>query len=292
MVTSDYFTTVRATLLRGRAFNERDNASAPPVTMIDRLLAEKIFPGENPIGKRLRMDPADTGKNQMWEIVGVVDRIKARAFDDIDTLPVVYFPQRQVERTNYVLLVRAQITPASLEKPIREIVAAIDPAQPVFEVRIDAGTGAGNLGRLPVRQFPPRRFLLRRARHCRGRHLWGDGLQRGPADGANSGSGWRSARNAAICLFVSSFPTPANCGSALWPCHRSLWRDLRCLADHGLRSFLFGVNALDPRSISGSDCSSPSPRSLPAGSRPAGPRMAIRLSPFTMSNSCRFTSLT
>ncbi len=135
VVTSDYFTTVRATLLRGRGFNQRDTASAPPVTIIDRLLAEKIFPNENPIGKRLRMDPADTGKNQMWEIVGVVDRIKARAFDDIDTLPVVYFPQRQVERTNYVLLVRAQVAPGSLEKPIREIVASIDPAQPVFEVR-------------------------------------------------------------------------------------------------------------------------------------------------------------
>ena len=135
VVTGAYFTTMRATLLRGRAFNERDTGSAPPVTIIDRLLADKIFPGENPIGKRLRMDPADTGKNQMWEIVGLVERMKARAFDDIDTLPVVYFPQRQVERTNYVLLVRTQVPPASLEKPIREIVASIDPAQPVFEVR-------------------------------------------------------------------------------------------------------------------------------------------------------------
>jgi len=40
-----------------------------------------------------------------------------------------------VERTNYVLLVRASVAPGSLEKPVREIVASIDPAQPVFEVR-------------------------------------------------------------------------------------------------------------------------------------------------------------
>jgi putative ABC transport system permease protein len=135
VVTWNYFSTMRASLIRGRAFNERDTANSPPVTVIDQLLADKIFPGEDPIGKRLRMDPADTGKNQIWEIVGVVGRMKARAFDDIDTLPVVYFPQRQVERTNYVLMVRANVPSGSLEKPIREAVASIDPAQPVFEVR-------------------------------------------------------------------------------------------------------------------------------------------------------------
>jgi putative ABC transport system permease protein len=135
IVSATYFATMRASLLRGRAFNERDTSTSPPVTIIDQLLADKIFSGEDPIGKRLRMDPSDTGKTQMWEIVGVVGRIKARAFDDIDTLPVVFFPQRQVERTNYVLLIRTNIPAGSLEKTIRETVASIDPAQPVFEVR-------------------------------------------------------------------------------------------------------------------------------------------------------------
>lgn len=134
-VTTNYFSTMRASLIRGRVFNEFDTATSPPVTVIDQLLADKIFSGEDPIGKRLRMDPADTGKNQMWEIVGVVGRMKARAFDDIDTLPVVYFPQRQVERTNYVLMVRTNVPAGSLEKTIRETVASVDPAQPVFEVR-------------------------------------------------------------------------------------------------------------------------------------------------------------
>ncbi|MEY2519176.1 MAG: hypothetical protein QOF24_935 [Verrucomicrobiota bacterium] len=135
IVSATYFATMRASLMRGRAFNERDTSTSPPVTIIDQLLADKIFPGEDPIGKRLRMDPSDTGKTQMWEIVGVVGRIKARAFDDIDMLPVVFFPQRQVERTNYVLLIRTNVPPGSLEKTIRETVASIDPAQPVFEVR-------------------------------------------------------------------------------------------------------------------------------------------------------------
>ena len=135
VVTAAYFSTMRASLLHGRVFSERDTSTSPPVTVIDQLLADKIFPGEDPIGKRLRMDPGDTGKNQMWEIVGVVGRMKARAFDDIDTLPVVYFPQRQVERTNYTLLVRTNVPTGSLEKTIRETVASVDPDQPVFEVR-------------------------------------------------------------------------------------------------------------------------------------------------------------
>ena len=71
----------------------------------------------------------------MWQIVGVVRRMKARAFDDIDTLPVVYFPQRQVERTNYTLLIRTNVPAGSLERTIRETVASVDPAQPVYEVR-------------------------------------------------------------------------------------------------------------------------------------------------------------
>jgi predicted permease len=135
VVTATYFSTMRASLVRGRVINDHDTSAAPPVTVIDQLLADKVFPGVDPIGKRLRMDPADTGKNQMWEIVGVVGRMKARAFDDIDTLPVVYFSQRQVERTNYTLLIRTDVPPGSLEKNIREAVASVDPAQPVYDVR-------------------------------------------------------------------------------------------------------------------------------------------------------------
>ncbi len=121
--------------MRGRVFNERDTSSSPLVTVIDQLLADKIFPGEDPIGKRLRIDPDDKGENRMWEIVGVVRRMKARAFDDIDTLPVLYFPQRQVERSHYTLLIRTNIPAGSLERSIREAVTSVDPAQPVFDVR-------------------------------------------------------------------------------------------------------------------------------------------------------------
>jgi len=135
IVTPTFFSTIGASLRQGRAFNERDTSTSPPVIVIDQLLADKIFPGENPIGQRLRMDPSDSGENRMWEIVGVVGRMKARAYDDIGTLPVVYFPQRQVERSSYTLLVRSDMPAGSLERTLRETVASVDPAQPVSDVR-------------------------------------------------------------------------------------------------------------------------------------------------------------
>jgi putative ABC transport system permease protein len=105
------------------------------VTVIDHSLAQKYFPGQNPIGKRIRIDPDDTGEARMFEIIGVVARMKLRGFDQISSLPIVYFAQPQVERTTYVLLVRTSANSAALEPSIRAAVAAVDPTQPVYDAR-------------------------------------------------------------------------------------------------------------------------------------------------------------
>ncbi len=131
----NYFATLKGTLLKGRVFDRRDTGTSPPVTIIDQSLADRIFPGENPVGQRLRLDPDDSGENRFFEIIGVVARMKMRGFDQISSLPLVYFSQSQVERTNYVLLVRTRGAPAALEKSVRDVVAAVDPTQPVFEIR-------------------------------------------------------------------------------------------------------------------------------------------------------------
>jgi len=135
IVRGDYFATLKGTLLRGRVFDQRDNGASPLVVIVDQLVAEQFFPGENPIGKRLRIDPDDIGKPRFFEIVGVVARMKLRGFDQISSLPIVYFPQTQVERTNFVLLVRTQNAASSLEKSIRQAVASVDPTQPIFDIR-------------------------------------------------------------------------------------------------------------------------------------------------------------
>ncbi|HEY2713718.1 MAG TPA: ABC transporter permease [Chthoniobacterales bacterium] len=135
IVRGDYFATLKGTLLRGRVFDRRDTAASPLVVIVDQSVAEQFFPGENPIGKRLRIDPDDLGKPRFFQIVGVVARMKLRGFDQISSLPIAYFPQTQVERTNFVLLVRSTVAPASLAESIRRAVASVDPVQPVYEIR-------------------------------------------------------------------------------------------------------------------------------------------------------------
>ena len=132
----DYFAAFKAPLLRGRLFNEQDTKKSPLVTIIDQTLAERYFPGEDPIGQRLSMDPDGSGSDNRWfQIVGVVARMKFHGSDEAQSLPVVYFSLAQVERRTLVLLTRSSAPASFLEKTISEIVASIDPRQPVYEVR-------------------------------------------------------------------------------------------------------------------------------------------------------------
>ena len=136
-VQGDYFATLDAPLLRGRTFTEHDVKGAPEVIVINDTMAERYFPGEDPIGKRLLLDPDDNTSAGIrpFEIVGVVPRMKTQGLDATAAAPLVYFPLAQIQRQSLVLLVRASGTISSLEKPIRDIVTGLDPAQPVFDVR-------------------------------------------------------------------------------------------------------------------------------------------------------------
>jgi putative ABC transport system permease protein len=136
VVALDYFATLKTPLLRGRTLDRRDTNNSPLAVVIDQTLADKIFPGEDPLGKKISSGPdGDRVEKRWFEIVGVVGRIQFRGFDDPTTLPALYFSQAQVQRSNLVLLVRSTVGQAALEKSIREIVASIDPSQPVFDVR-------------------------------------------------------------------------------------------------------------------------------------------------------------
>jgi ABC-type antimicrobial peptide transport system permease subunit len=106
------------------------------VTVIDETFAKQAFPGQDPIGKRLYMEPFDEGEGPSWfEIVGVAANMKFHGFEESAPLPVAFFSLDQVKRTTQVLFVRAGSRAQSLGKNVREIVAAVDPSQPVFDVR-------------------------------------------------------------------------------------------------------------------------------------------------------------
>ena len=136
VITGDYFQTFKVPLLRGRTFNERDTKDSPRVIVIDQAMAEQVFPGEDPIGKRLSLDPGNNEEGYvMSEIVGVVGRMRFHAVDEMAPLPIIYCSMAQVQRTSLGLFVRSSMSAAALSKSIRDVASSIDPNQPVFDAR-------------------------------------------------------------------------------------------------------------------------------------------------------------
>jgi putative ABC transport system permease protein len=136
VVGGDYFSTLKVPLLRGRAFNERDTKDSPRVVIIDQAMAEQYFPGENPIGKRLGVDPGNDNESfVMSEIVGVVARMRFHAIDEMAPLPVIYCSLGQAQRTSLALFVRSTMASAALERAVRDAVTSIDSSMAVFDSR-------------------------------------------------------------------------------------------------------------------------------------------------------------
>jgi putative ABC transport system permease protein len=135
VITSDYLQTLGTPLLRGRSFDTRDTVDAPPVVIVDQQLAEHSFPGQDAVGKRVRMSTNEKGEREYRTIVGVVPHLKVYGFDEVTSLPQAYLPMTQQPQTGLVVLLRTSLAPKNLEKPVRQIVASLDPAQPAFEFK-------------------------------------------------------------------------------------------------------------------------------------------------------------
>ena len=136
VVRGDYFSALKVPVLRGRTFNERDTKNSPRVVVIDQAMAEQYFPGENPIGKRLGIEVGNEDEGYvMWEIVGVVARMRFHAVDEMAPLPVIYCSLGQTQRTSLTMFVRSTTASAALEHSIRDAVSSIDSSLPIFDAR-------------------------------------------------------------------------------------------------------------------------------------------------------------
>ena len=130
-VSSAYFTTLRAKLLRGRYFTEADDASKPPVVIIDRALAEKYFPGEDPVGKQIAYSGADSPPMQ---VVGIVEDIKEGALDET-TWPTLYVAYNQDPDDHFSLVVRTSKGERALLPTLAAAIHRIDPGIATFDPR-------------------------------------------------------------------------------------------------------------------------------------------------------------
>jgi macrolide transport system ATP-binding/permease protein len=120
----NYFETLQARLIRGRFFNESDDASKPLVIVINQSLAKKYYPGEDPIGKRIG-DTQLTPKS-MRTIVGIVDDVRESSLDT-DTLPAEYQPFNQSTDTYFGVVARTSQDAGSVLPEIDAVIRKIDP---------------------------------------------------------------------------------------------------------------------------------------------------------------------
>jgi macrolide transport system ATP-binding/permease protein len=123
-VSSEYFTTVQARLLRGRYFTDAEDASKPGVVIINQALARQYFPGQDPIGKKLvhyDLDP-----KSIREIIGIVDDIKEGPLDS-EIWPAVYYPLNQAANPYFALVVRTSQAEESVLPTLVSTIHEIDP---------------------------------------------------------------------------------------------------------------------------------------------------------------------
>jgi predicted permease len=130
IVGGDYFTTLGIPLLDGRAFTDRDDASAPPVAIVNDAFAKAIWPGQPAIGKRFHFGD----KGPIIEIVGVVRGMQDMILGETPK-PYVFLPVTQAYRTPMTMVVHTASDPASVARAMRDVVAGLDPTLSVFDVR-------------------------------------------------------------------------------------------------------------------------------------------------------------
>jgi putative ABC transport system permease protein len=131
-VSPGYFATMGIPLLRGRAFFDSDKAGAGRVAIIDSVLADRHFPGQDPIGRHLKI--GDAASDLPWmEIVGVVRHIDKAGVDSAPG-PQLYRPAKQGPGgTTFTFALRSATDPALLIGSVRQVFREATPDVPVFD---------------------------------------------------------------------------------------------------------------------------------------------------------------
>ena len=132
VVTPDYFRAAGIELWRGRTFTEMDNASAPPVVLVNREFVHRLLHDQEPSGKQVRLDVG--GSVPEWrEIVGVVENVKTYS-EATREEPNVYEPFLQRPVPSFSVLVRTNSDPSTLASALRGTVGQVDSDLPLSAV--------------------------------------------------------------------------------------------------------------------------------------------------------------
>src|ERR1017187_388928 len=145
--TPGYFHALRIPIVRGRDFTERDNAAAMPVAIVSETMARQFYPGENPLGQRIRMGNG----SKPAEIVGVAGDVRDQELE-AKGRPAVYEPAAQVPFNTMYFGLRAAGDPAALIASVRTAIHELDAELPL--------DGVGTVDGLVSASVSQRRFAM------------------------------------------------------------------------------------------------------------------------------------
>jgi putative ABC transport system permease protein len=131
VVSSDYFSTLAMPILEGRGINEQDTETTRKVTVVNRKMAEELWPDRSPLGRRFSMEGPD---GPFMEVVGVA-KTSIYAFPGEPALSHFYVPATQEYTAQRTLLVHTESDPTGFIPTIRAEVRSLDPDMPLFDVR-------------------------------------------------------------------------------------------------------------------------------------------------------------
>ena len=129
-VSPGYFQSLGVNLEKGRLLEERDRSDAPQVVVINETMAAAYWPGEDPVGRRMRI--RNFGEQQR-EIVGVVEDIRHFGLDE-EAQPELYVPFEQAQLSAYSFTIKTTNDPSSLINPARNAILSINSDQPAYRV--------------------------------------------------------------------------------------------------------------------------------------------------------------
>ncbi len=131
-VSAGFFDAVGARLVAGRAFNAGDRAETLPVAIVNQSFVRRFFPEEGPLGKRVGFEVED--ETRWATVVGIAPDLYMAGNDNEDP-EGFYLPLAQSDRSFISLVARTDGDPMALANPVRNLVTAIDPNQPLYFVR-------------------------------------------------------------------------------------------------------------------------------------------------------------
>jgi putative ABC transport system permease protein len=126
----NYFETIGIPFIKGRLFGNQDQANTPTVLIINQTMANRFWPGQEPLGKQVKF----VSDGSMGTVVGVVGDAKHYWMEE-ETRSQMYGAYSQQPGLFATVLIRTTVEPLGLSEPVRQAVWKVDPDQPMWKIR-------------------------------------------------------------------------------------------------------------------------------------------------------------